>query len=226
MTRKILLWGGGRKARILEAMIAEAGLGDVAIIFDNTLAAPPFETRAIFINDVSELKKRLGQLTHQVVCIGSEHGYARWKTAACLAELGLRPITLVHDASFIDPTATLGEGCQVMPRAVVHKFTKIGEQSILNTNCVIDHDCVVGKGVHVMGAAAIAGMVEIGDFATIGTNATVFPYVKIGEGAFIGAGALVRESVEPYTVHVGVPARFSRKIEPKFYEDALIELRR
>jgi sugar O-acyltransferase (sialic acid O-acetyltransferase NeuD family) len=220
----VLLWGGSSKARIVEEMLRESHSGLVRIIFDNTIQKTPFETLAQFINDIGRLKKELSAVTHYVVCIGAENGYARLKTAEYLEKLGLKPITLIHGKSFVEPTAKIGEGCQVMPCALVHKFTSVGRHTIVNTNATIDHECVIGDGVHIMGNAAITGKVEIGNYATIGTNATILPFVKVGEGAFVGAGAVVTKDVDPYSVVAGVPAKILRKNEPKFFEDALIKL--
>ncbi|VVN03111.1 NeuD/PglB/VioB family sugar acetyltransferase [Pseudomonas fluorescens] len=220
----VLLWGGKSKARIVEEMLKESDAGEVGIIFDNTLEAPAFETSAMFINDVAILKANLSRVTHYVVCISGAHGYARVKTAEYLERLGLIPITLIHERSFVEPTSSVGVGCQIMPGAVVHKFSKIGIHTFINTNATIDHECNIGDGVHVMGNAAITGMIEIGDYATIGTNATVLPFVKIGIGAFVGAGAVVTKDVEPYAVVAGVPAKTLRKNELQFYEDILLEL--
>lgn len=220
----ILLWGGKSKARIIEEMIKESNAGEVTIIFDDTLEHPQFVTGAKFVNDINLLKKLISTVSHYVVCIGAEHGYARIKTAEYLEKIGLKAIALIHEKSFVEPTATIGYGCQVMPFAIVHKFCTIGSHTIINTNATIDHECLIGNGVHIMGNAAITGKVEIGDYAAIGTNSTILPYVKIGEGAIIGAGAVVNKDVEPYSVVAGVPAKTIGRHELKFFEDLLITL--
>ncbi|MBL7901824.1 MAG: acyltransferase [Bacteroidia bacterium] len=49
--------------------------------------------------------------------------------------------------------------------------------------------------------------VRISRFAGVGTNVILMPGVCIGEGSVIGAGALVTQDTEPWTIYVGVPAR-------------------
>lgn len=51
------------------------------------------------------------------------------------------------------------------------------------------------------------GEVVVSEFVQIGANCVVFPNLIIGEGAVIGAMSLVRESVRPWTVNVGIPLR-------------------
>lgn len=49
--------------------------------------------------------------------------------------------------------------------------------------------------------------ITIGDDVWLGTGAVVLDGVEIGKGAVVAAGAVVRDSVEPYTVVGGMPAR-------------------
>jgi sugar O-acyltransferase (sialic acid O-acetyltransferase NeuD family) len=221
---RVLLWGGMSKARIIDEMLRESNSGEVKIIFDNTIQQVPFDTQAKFTSNIIELKNLLEEVTSYVVCIGAENGFARFKTSNYLDKVGLKPITLVHHKSYIEPTVTIGNGCQIMPGALIHKFAKIGSHTIINTNATVEHECIIGNGVHIMSNAAIAGRVEIGDYATIGTNSTILPNLKIGEGAFVGAGAVVTKDVPPNTVFVGSPAKFMKKNILNFNEEILIEL--
>ena len=55
--------------------------------------------------------------------------------------------------------------------------------------------------------------VRIGAWSDIGVNAVVLPGVTVGKGAIVGAGAVLTEDVEPFTVVAGVPARLIRRRE-------------
>ena len=51
------------------------------------------------------------------------------------------------------------------------------------------------------------GSIVFGRHAAIGVKSTVLPGVTIGEGGVVGAHSLVRDSVDPWTIAAGVPAR-------------------
>jgi bifunctional UDP-N-acetylglucosamine pyrophosphorylase/glucosamine-1-phosphate N-acetyltransferase len=56
---------------------------------------------------------------------------------------------------------------------------------------------------------------EIGANVFIGSDTMLVAPVKIGDGARTGAGSVVTRDVEPYTIVVGVPARFLKRWEPR-----------
>jgi acetyltransferase-like isoleucine patch superfamily enzyme len=55
--------------------------------------------------------------------------------------------------------------------------------------------------------------VVLEDGCNIGIGSIILPGVIVGEGAIVGAGSVVTKNVEPYTVAVGVPARFLKHRE-------------
>ncbi|MEZ4459261.1 MAG: acetyltransferase [bacterium] len=115
--------------------------------------------------------------------------------------------TLVHPTAWLSSHVEIGLGTHVCPMVVVHPGAWVGQASILNTRCVVEHDCVVGDGVHVSPGAVLCGGVNVGDGAWIGAGAVVIPGVRIGANAIVGAGSVVIRDVAEGQKVVGNPAR-------------------
>ena len=57
-----------------------------------------------------------------------------------------------------------------------------------------------------------SGDIIIEDEVWIGASVTILPGVKIGRCSVIGAGSVVINDVDPYSVYVGAPARKIRDL--------------
>lgn len=55
--------------------------------------------------------------------------------------------------------------------------------------------------------------ITIADEVWLGTGAIIFPGIKIGKCSVIGAGSIVMEDVEPYSIYAGIPAKKVRTIK-------------
>ena len=53
----------------------------------------------------------------------------------------------------------------------------------------------------------IGGAVQICKYAQIGAGGLVFPSVCVGEGAVLGAMSMAKQSLEPWSVYAGIPAK-------------------
>ena len=51
------------------------------------------------------------------------------------------------------------------------------------------------------------GPVIINSYVQLGANTTVMPNLEIGEGAVTGVFTLVRKSLPPWTINIGIPAK-------------------
>lgn len=118
--------------------------------------------------------------------------------------------TIIHPRAIVSKFSHIGEGTVVMAGVVVNADSRVGRHCILNTACSLDHDCVIGDFVHLAPNTSVCGGVNIGEGTLIGAGATVLPNISIGRWVVVGAGAVVTESLPDHAVAVGIPARVVR----------------
>jgi len=97
--------------------------------------------------------------------------------------------------------------------AIVNIDARIGDNTILNTGCTIDHDCVIGAHALIGPLASLCGGVTVGEGALLGAGSTVVPLGSVGDWSVVGAGAAVTGELPPRSVCAGVPARVLRTTE-------------
>lgn len=116
----------------------------------------------------------------------------------------------ISSSAYVAGDAAVGLGIMVAPSAVLMAGVVVGDHALINAGATIGHDTVVEDYGTVSPGVRIAGRCRVGAGAFIGIGAIVTQGVRIGEGAVIGAGAVVLHDVNPFEVHVGVPARVLR----------------
>jgi acetyltransferase-like isoleucine patch superfamily enzyme len=110
-------------------------------------------------------------------------------------------------------------------RCVIGDYVWLGPQSYFDARDLVIEDYVGwGPGAKVLGSQHTGvpadvpiiqtdlriAPVRVGPWADIGVNAVLLPGVTVGKGAIVGAGAVVTEDVEAFSIVAGVPARFLR----------------
>ena len=96
----------------------------------------------------------------------------------------------------IPAQAQIGKGLRI------HHFGGI----IIHSETVIGENCTLYQGVTLGDRGGWGGAPHIGNHVIIGAGAKVLGDVTIGDYCRIGANAVVRISVPPYCLAVGVPA--------------------
>jgi sugar O-acyltransferase (sialic acid O-acetyltransferase NeuD family) len=120
---------------------------------------------------------------------------ARIEVFRRLALAGFTCPAVIHPTAFIEPSAELSTGVQVMPHAYVGSQANIGFGVIVNTGAIVSHDCLLGEYANISPGAILAGEVQIGSRALVGMGVTVNLQVKVGAGARLGNGATVKTDV-------------------------------
>jgi acyl-[acyl carrier protein]--UDP-N-acetylglucosamine O-acyltransferase len=133
----------------------------------------------------------VGGINHYEVRLGVFEG---------LAGVGFTCPAQVHPTAWIEPSAVLEDGVQVLAMSYVSSEVRVGFGTVINAGVVVSHDCTLGQVVNLSPGAMLAGGVSVGDYAQIGMAATVNLNVHIGRCARIGNGATVKADVPPDTV--------------------------
>lgn len=142
------------------------------------------------------------------------------------------PSADVQSKSIGDGT-TIWQFVVVLPRAEVGRDVNICSHCFIENDVVIGDRVTIKNGVQLWDGLRIGNDVFVGpnvtftndkfprskrhperfletrieDGASIGGGAVILPGLTIGKGSMIGAGAVVTQSVPPYAVAVGSPAR-------------------
>lgn len=112
-----------------------------------------------------------------------------------LTNAGFSCPTLVHPIAFVEPSAVLSDGVQVMPHAYVGSEVHVGFGAIINTGAIVSHDCILGDFSNLSPGAILAGEVTIGEATLVGMGVTINLRVKVGDRVRIGNGATIKRDV-------------------------------
>ncbi len=207
-TRAVLLGAGGH-AKVVLSLARACGL-DVAGVCDPALArAGESRWRGLAVlggdealqklsNDAWVLLNGVGQV------VGNNARRALYERARAQ---GFRFPALVHPHAWIDDSAQLADGVQVMAGAVLQADVRVGENSLINTRASVDHDGRIGPHVHVAPGAVLCGEVELAEEAFVGSGAVLLPGVHVGARAVVAAGCTLPRSLGPGQRHGPGPRR-------------------
>lgn len=209
MREKVIIIGGGGHAH----SVIDIGLGmeeyEIAGIIDSGRTKEVMGFPVIGADADLAAIYRSG-ITHAFVALGDNA--IRHRIYEEIKEIGYELVNFVSRHAYIAPSVRLGKGICIMPGAVVSVHSIIGDNTIINTNCSIDHDSVIGKSCHIAPGVSMSGKVTIGDGTHIGTGAAVIDGINIGSWSYIGAGAAVVADMPDGIMAYGVPAKTVRNL--------------
>jgi sugar O-acyltransferase (sialic acid O-acetyltransferase NeuD family) len=203
LSQLLIIGAGGHGAVVAEAAAETGNWSEIAFLDDNLSGEilPGLTVEGT----VADLVQKANKNAEVIVAVGENR--KRIELLDTVSDFQCRIATVVHPASTVSPSATIGEGSVLFGNVVVNARATIGRGAILNTACTIDHDCLLEDGVHVSPGANLAGNVRVGRYAWIGIGSAVREGVTIGKGAIVGAGAAVVSDVPDGVTVGGVPAR-------------------
>lgn len=111
---------------------------------------------------------------------------------------------VVGSGTVIDGNVTIGSYVKIESRVYIPTHTSVGNHVFIGPGAVLTNDRYPLRLRHDYEPKGPT----IEDNVTIGANATILPGVRIGEGSIVAAGSVVTRDVPPWSLAIGVPARF------------------
>lgn len=111
----------------------------------------------------------------------------------------------ICDHVFIEGDVVLGDRVTVKCGVQLWAGLRVGDDVFIGPNATFTNDPFPRSRRHL--ARYPTTTLEPG--CSVGANATILPGVTIGRGAMVGAGAVVTQSVPPFAIVTGNPARIT-----------------
>ena len=190
----VLVYGAGGHGKTLVELIKSMHTLHVAGFIDDNLApgtlvlGVPVLGKADVLADCYQRGLRL--VVNGVGGIGNVD--VRVKVFEILAAHQFVCPAIVHPSAWVEASAVLEAGTQVLAHAYVGTDVHVGFGAVLNVGVCFSHDVVVGKVSNFSPGSMLGGNVVVGDYSQVGMNATINLGVKVGRRVRIGNGATVK----------------------------------
>jgi acetyltransferase EpsM len=195
--RAVLIFGGGGQGKTLIDLLRLTGAHPIAGIIDDGLP-PGSQVLGIPVLGGSELLPEL-RARGLILVLNAVGGIGaveiRLRVFDRLIQAGFQFPTVVHPTSFVEPSAHLEDGIQILPLTYIGSSARIGFGTLINAHVVVSHDCQIGRVVNLSPGAMLAGGAQVHDAAQIGMGATINVNVIVGSHARVGNGATVKADV-------------------------------
>ncbi|MDX1917931.1 MAG: acyl-ACP--UDP-N-acetylglucosamine O-acyltransferase [Candidatus Caenarcaniphilales bacterium] len=143
------------------------------------------------------------------VIIGSECNLAGW------ASLGLAPQDIGYKGEATG--VKIGDRVTLREFVTVHRGTVNGGGiTVIENDCFlmcyvhIGHDCIISRGAILVNGTTLGGHVKIHSGVNVSGFFLAHQYVEVGELAMISGMTGTRQSIPPYVIADGRPARIFR----------------
>ena len=203
MTVLSIIGAGGHGKVVADAAIASGEWSQIKFYDDSY----PSRQNCLDFSIAGTVEDLISSSDSSAVIVAVGNNLLRINLIHRLKNCGFRIATIVHPSAVISRYAKVGEGSVVFAGAIINANASVGIGCIVNTRAVIEHDCNLDYAVHISPAAALAGGVKVGALTWIGIGAAVIQGIDIGENCIIGAGASVINDIPANLKAVGVPAK-------------------
>lgn len=159
--------------------------------------------------DLDQIVERFPPDTYKAfVSVSSTHlNRVRARLYRHVKELGYGCETYVSSHAFVWRDVKIGENSFIFENNVLQYGVEVGDNVILWSGNHVGHQTKIHDDVFISSHVVISGFCEIGRSCFLGVNSTFADNLTIAEDCVIGAGAVVVKKTKPGGVYVGNPAK-------------------
>ncbi|MET0697819.1 MAG: NeuD/PglB/VioB family sugar acetyltransferase [Acidimicrobiia bacterium] len=193
----VIVFGAGGHGKTLIELIREVGQLELVGVVDDRLA------RGSDVLGVRVLGNRddLASIRHDGIGLaanaigGISNMASRVEVSQALAARGFVLPALIHPTAFVEASASIGEGAQILAHSYVGSDAVVGKGVIVNTGAVVSHDCVLEDHVNLSPGCLLAGGITVGEATLLGMGVTTYLGIDIGANVRAGNGAIITAPV-------------------------------
>lgn len=203
----VIVGSKGFAKELLEILNQQNSINNIVFFDDINLEKSKLFNRFSIIHEETDIVNYFENYTNEFT-LGLGKPNLRYKMYQKFIGLGGKFCSVISSKAEIGSFGSvLGEGCNVMPGAIISNDVILGKGNLVYYNAIITHDCQLGDFVEVAPGVTILGRAKVNSFTQLGSNSTILPDVEIGANVIVGAGAVVTKNVPSNSIVVGVPAR-------------------
>lgn len=200
--KDVIIFGGGGHGRTLIELVQAMGIYHLIGIIDDGMPVGESLLGVPVLGGRDQLPILYKEGVHLAVngVGGIGNPQVRWSVFEEMLKIGYEFPNVIHPTAFVEHSAALLGGVQVLPQAYIGTQAVVGFGSVINAGAVLSHDVKTGNCTNFSPGALIAGNVSFGDFTQVGMGATVNIKLSIGHHVRIGNGATVKKDVPDETI--------------------------
>lgn len=207
---KLLLYGAGGFAKEIYDIVIRCyseKYEKVLFIDDFVAEAPFYQSETLHFDSIKDRFKNLDDL-EGIVAVGEPAH--REMLSKRFDDIGVRLATIIDKTALISPTAIIGEGSIVCEFSTIHADVELGRSVLVQPYSDVGHDIKVGNYSVLSSNCSPGGGSVFGDRVYVGMNATSKEKITVGNDSIIAMGASVFRDVEAGSTVIGNPARVTK----------------